>query len=70
MLKEPLSLEARTALLDKMVAHYLRQGFKVVSHSATGAEVTKPEGFPAWLFKSHTHYLTVDEFGRIYDSQR
>jgi hypothetical protein len=64
-----LSLDEREEALTRFLEKYARRGFKVVSRTATTAELFKPARFPEWLFPEQTRYVDIDEIGRIYVSK-
>ena len=41
----PLSLEARRDLLDREIARYIQEGFRVLSRTDTTAQLVKPKTF-------------------------
>ncbi|HZQ09008.1 MAG TPA: hypothetical protein VFD70_20695 [Anaerolineae bacterium] len=61
-----LSLEERKQVFERFLERYAKRGFQIISRSPISAELYKPAGFPAWLFKEQTLYVDIDEQGRIY----
>lgn len=65
MLYEPLPLQERSAALDSYIARRVKRGFKLISYSETSAELYRPPGLPAFLFRAESLYVTVDEIGWV-----
>ena len=42
---QPLTLEARTAILDREIARYVKRGFRLVTRTPTTAQLLKPKHF-------------------------
>ncbi len=61
-----LSSDERQEALSRFIEKHYTREYRVISRSATTAELYRPARFPSWLFPEQTLYLDIDEKGWVY----